>query len=86
MMPRKILPLLVLLIAWQPATPRLAAQDVITAKNFAQMFEMIKPTAAESTWAQISWIIDLNEARKKAAAEGKPLFVWTMAGEPLGTC
>ena len=34
----------------------------------------------------IPWMSDLAEARRKAAQEGKPLYVWTMAGEPLGQC
>jgi hypothetical protein len=29
---------------------------------------------------------NLWAARQKAAAEGKPLFLWYMAGEPLGVC
>jgi hypothetical protein len=29
---------------------------------------------------------DIYAARKRAAEEGKPLLLWYMAGEPLGTC
>jgi hypothetical protein len=29
---------------------------------------------------------NIYAARKKAAEEGKPLLLWYMAGEPLGTC
>jgi len=28
----------------------------------------------------------LAEARQKAAEQGKPVFIWYMAGEPLGQC
>jgi hypothetical protein len=32
----------------------------------------------------IPWMTDLWEARKKAAADGKPLLVWVGDGHPLG--
>jgi hypothetical protein len=32
----------------------------------------------------LPWMTDLWEARKKAAAEGKPLLVWVGDGHPLG--
>lgn len=51
-----------------------------------ELHRLMKPRADEWKWAQIPWMSDLAEARKKAAAEGKPLYVWTMAGEPLGQC
>jgi hypothetical protein len=63
-----------------------AQNDVLSARNFNDLLRVVKPTAAESQWMQIPWQTDLNDARKKAAALGKPLFVWGMAGEPLGTC
>jgi hypothetical protein len=52
----------------------------------SQQLEMIKPTWRESSWSQIPWMLDLTAARNKAAAEGKPLFVWSMSGEALGQC
>ena len=77
--------LLLLLFALASSLPRLAAQE-LTSKNFDKLVELIKPTAAESSWSRIPWMLDLDAARRKAAAEGKPLFVWTMSGEPLGQC
>jgi hypothetical protein len=49
---------------------------------------LIKPAAGEARWAQVPWMpaSDIWAARQKAAREGKPLFLWYMAGEPLGTC
>ncbi|HET7558934.1 MAG TPA: hypothetical protein VFK80_03155 [Limnochordia bacterium] len=44
----------------------------------------IKPTSEELRWTEINWETDLWEARKKAAAVGKPLFLWAMNGDPLG--
>lgn len=68
--------------------PRASAQEdeVLSAKNFAHVVRVVKPGEGEAPWNKIPWLLDLNEARKKAAAQGKPLFVWSMSGEPLGTC
>ena len=35
-------------------------------------------------WTEIPWETDINAARKRAAREGKPLFMWIMDGHPLG--
>jgi len=67
------------------ALPALA-QDRSGAESFERRHAHMKPQADEWKWAQVPWMSDLGEARKKAAAEGKPLYVWTMAGEPLGQC
>ncbi len=57
-------------------------------QEFAKLHALIKPAPEESQWAQVPWMpsSDIWAARRKAAAEGKPLFLWYMAGEPLGTC
>lgn len=61
-----------------PARPE--AQD-----DFARLRDLIRPLPEESLWAEIPWMVNVREAREKAAAEGKPLLVWTMSAEPLGT-
>ena len=66
------------------ATPR--TLDEISPKQFETLFRIIKPKPGESLWAEIPWMRNLTEARKKAAAEGKPVAVWTMSGEPTGMC
>jgi len=63
-----------------------AAPQQQTERFDPRLHGLIKPRADEWKWARIPWMGDLAEARKKAAAEGKPLYVWTMAGEPLGQC
>jgi hypothetical protein len=55
-------------------------------KRFESYHELIKPHAGEWKFASIPWVPTVWEARKKAADEGKPLFIWSMAGEPLGQC
>jgi hypothetical protein len=68
------------------ATLLLTAQDPPSTESWRQLHSLVKPQSEEWKWARIPWMGDLAEARKKAAAEGKPLYVWTMAGEPLGQC
>lgn len=79
------------LLAVLAALPALAQDrpkktESISTEKFAQIHALMKPQPDEWKWAQVPWMGDLGEARKKAAAEGKPLYVWTMAGEPLGQC
>ena len=48
---------------------------------------LIKPQPGEAKWLEIPWEIDVLEARKKAAAQGKPIFFLTAGGHsPLGDC
>ena len=53
---------------------------------FERLQKLIKPAPDESYWSEVPWLIDLAEARRRAAAAGKPLVVWSMAAEPLGHC
>jgi hypothetical protein len=46
----------------------------------------IKPSAAANKWQQIPWLTDLTEARRLAREEKRPLFLWTVFGEPLDEC
>jgi hypothetical protein len=65
---------------------RALAEDPLTAQQFAQLHKLIKPQADEWKWAKVPWASSLGEARARAAAEGKPIFLWQMSGEPLGQC
>jgi hypothetical protein len=60
----------------QPA----ASHERMLAEKFAEVQKLIKPRPGESLWMQIPWQSDLWEARRKAAAEGKPIFVWNGSG------
>ncbi|HEX7902055.1 MAG TPA: hypothetical protein VF950_30120 [Planctomycetota bacterium] len=44
-------------------------------ETFERCFQQIRPRPGESPWADVPWLTDLHEARRKAAAEGKPIFV-----------
>ena len=51
--------------------------------SFAEVAERIRPRADEEVWRGIPWVTSLWEARKQAAKEDKPIFVWSMDGHPL---
>ena len=71
--------ILVVLASLAPAR----AVEPITPEQFKTLQTVIKPAASEDRWAQIPWMTDLWEARRRAAAEGKPMLVWEMDGHPL---
>jgi hypothetical protein len=64
--------------------PSAQAADAATRKLLVEKFEdvqkLIKPQPGESRWMEIPWQVSLWEARQKAAAEGKPMFVWSGSG------
>lgn len=43
--------------------------------DLPKLLALIKPQAGESEWMEIPWESSLWEARQKAAAAGKPLYV-----------
>jgi hypothetical protein len=65
-----------------------AAAKGLAPERFGEVHKLIKPRTGEARWEEVSWMpsADIWAARKKAAEVGKPLFLWYMAGEPLGTC
>lgn len=54
-----------------------------TAENFAKFAAFLRPRPEEEKWLQIPWMTDLWEARRKAAAAGKPILLWEMDGSPM---
>lgn len=75
-------------MAWTGDAGRPSAKPLLQMKNFAALHEMIKPAEYEAYWSRVPWMPSSNvwAARQKAAEEDKPLFLWYMAGEPLGRC
>lgn len=55
--------------------------------RFARAHQLLKPQTGESRWMEAPWLTSLWEARRKAAAEGKPILL-VVAGKdsPLGPC
>jgi hypothetical protein len=64
--------------------PVVTSQAEVTKAQFDQLFGLCLPPKAESGWLELGWEIDLWKARERAAAEGKPIFLWEMDGHPLG--
>jgi hypothetical protein len=52
--------------------------------ELAKVLALVRASAGEARWDEIPWTTSLWEARKRAAAEGKPLFIWAANGNPIG--
>lgn len=67
--------------AWA-ASPEAAADG-----DFEKLHTLIKRQPGESRWMEIDWYPTVWEARKKAAEEGKPLFLMAgSGGAPAAGC
>ena len=60
-----------------------APPPALTPAAFEDLHASLTSSAAEK-WQTIPWKVDLLEARALAARDGKPLFLWSMNGHPLG--
>ena len=59
----------------------------LSAADFDKLHRMIRPQPGESRWMEVAWYPNVWEARQKAAAEGKPLFIWAgSGGAPAAGC
>jgi hypothetical protein len=71
------------------SSPRSAKADV-TPENFAKLHTLIRPHDNEWRHLRVNWLTDVVAARKKAAAEDKPIVICYTGGagynEPLGVC
>ena len=76
--------LLISTLALTLSATNLGAAEPIPPKQFSAIHALIKPQAGEDKWAEIPWLTSLWQARKQAAAEGKPILLWEMDGNPLG--
>ena len=62
----------------RPGVPEIAPED------FPRLQKLIRPQPGESPWREVAWMTSIRGARQKAAAEGKPVLVFTAAdGSPL---
>ena len=62
----------------RPGVPEIAPED------FTRLRNAIRPQPGESPWREVDWMTSIRGARQKAAAEGKPILVFTAAdGSPL---
>lgn len=55
--------------------------------EFEKLHKLIVRHADESRWMEVAWRPSVWEARRIAAAEGKPLFIWAgSGGAPAAGC
>src|SRR5262249_40892433 len=97
---RRLLPVALLGAAWLAAQPGpvpgagekvpRASKDDLNADNFATIHALVRPRDSEWRHLRVAWLTDVVAARKKAAAEDKPLIICYTGGagynEPLGVC
>jgi len=55
----------------------------ITPAEFERLHAELQPPKDE-LWSSIPWEISIDKARRRAAKEKKPLFMWVMNGNPCG--
>jgi hypothetical protein len=81
-----------LLLGEQPSATkgRTSAKENLTPATFAKIQALIRPQEHEWRHLRVHWLTDIVAARKKAAAEDKPLIVLRTGGagynDPLGAC
>ena len=67
-----------------------SAKQALTPASFRELHALIRPHDNEWRHLRVDWLTDVVAARKKAAAEDKPLIICYTGGagynEPLGTC
>jgi hypothetical protein len=61
-----------------------AAQQ--TPEELRAKAEVIRPTAEETKWRQVPWVLDLAEGQRVARAERRPMFLWATGDDPLERC
>jgi hypothetical protein len=73
-----------------PASAGEPAKARLTPQSFAGLHALIRPHDNEWRHLRVDWLTDVVAARKKAAAEDKPIVICYTGGagynEPLGTC
>jgi hypothetical protein len=69
------------------AATGIARPRTIHPERFESLHAMFKTQPGESRFWELPWRIQLDEALRKGAEEGKPIFVWCGAGgAPVGVC
>ena len=84
---RKFACLLTLALIGTPALLRGAPPATIGDVPFQSLQKLITPQQGESRWMEIVWHPTVWEARKRAAAEGKAIFLMAgSGGAPAAGC
>jgi hypothetical protein len=73
-----------------PRKEGVPARENLTPDTFSRFQALIQPQASEWRHLRVRWLSDIVAARKKAAAEDKPIVVLRTGGagynDPLGAC
>jgi hypothetical protein len=74
--------LLTLALAAAAGAAPLPAEEAkpLPAAQLEKLHRTLKPQRGESRWMEIDWYPNVWEARQKAAAEGKPIFLLAGSG------
>ena len=67
-------------------TPAEARQPSPSAAELTRLATVITPSAEANKWQQSPWLRNVTEGRRLAKEEKRPLFLWTVFGEPLDEC
>jgi hypothetical protein len=80
-------------VAQQPQAPEKQARgskDDLTAETSPTLHALVRPHDDEWRHLRVQWLTDVTAARRKAAAEDKPIVICYTGGagynEPLGVC
>src|SRR5262245_41967244 len=67
-----------------------SSKDLLTPATFESLHRMIGLQPGEYRWDEVPWVTSIWHARKKAAAEDKPILHFSTGGagfnDPLGNC
>jgi hypothetical protein len=77
---RPFLTAAVLLAATHPYAALAEEPKPLGPEAFERLHRMLKPQPGESRWMEIEWHPSVWEARQKAAALGKPIFLLAGSG------
>jgi hypothetical protein len=79
-----LLSLLACCCSWSLAA---APPKSLSVEEFDRLHQMIKRQPGEARFHDVPWLLSVWEARKQAAAEGKPILIWSgSGGPPLAVC
>lgn len=77
-------------LAAQEESPLRPSKVDLSAGTFAKLHALIRPQENEWRHLRVDWLTDVVAARKRAAAEDKPIVICYTGGagynEPLGVC
>jgi len=72
---------------WVHTIALFAFATAANATDFDRLHALIKPQRGESRWMEVEWQPRVWEARRLAAAQGKPLFFMAgRGGAPAAGC